>query len=286
MSNTEQTVDEKMTDIKSINSESEHDAKIPDDYEEKVLNDTWILWYHDPNDLNWDISSYKVVSTIKTIREFWNTYEYIKNSVIENSMFFIMRDGILPLWEDAKNVNGGCWSFKISKGSIKKYWTELSIFLLGENITSGVKLNYHHINSGEFYNSKSILSTDIGFAANLTNELHLGFSLINPTFSKIDDYANERIPTVLQFAAGYHFSSELSLQAGVKKDMIYPLSFITAILYSPNEKVSIRGGVGTNPSLASLGINVHLNQIQLIFATQIHQILGWSPDFGIAYQFN
>ena len=79
-----------------------------------------------------------------------------------------------------------------------------------------------------FYNSKSILSTDIGFAANLTNELHLGFSLINPTFSKIDDYANERIPTVLQFAAGYHFSSELSLQAGVKKDMIYPLSFITA----------------------------------------------------------
>ena len=157
---------------------------------------------------------------------------------------------------------------------------------LGENITSGVKLNYHHINSGEFYNSKSILSTDIGFAANLTNELHLGFSLINPTFSKIDDYANERIPTVLQFAAGYHFSSELSLQAGVKKDMIYPLSFITAILYSPNEKVSIRGGVGTNPSLASLGINVHLNQIQLIFATQIHQILGWSPDFGIAYQFN
>ena len=130
------------------------------------------------------------------------------------------------------------------------------------------------------------LSTDVGFAANLTNELHLGFSLINPTFSKIDDYANERVPTVIQFAAGYHFSSELSLQAGVKKDMIYPLSFITAIQYSPNEKVSIRGGIGTNPSLASLGINVHLNQIQLIFATQIHQILGWSPDFGIAYQFN
>ena len=157
---------------------------------------------------------------------------------------------------------------------------------LGENISSGIKLNYHHINSGEFYNSKSILSTDVGFAANLTNELHVGFSLINPTFSKIDDYANERIPTVIQFAAGYHFSSDLSLQAGIKKDMVYPLSFITAIQYSPNKKVSIRGGIGTNPSLASLGINVHLNQIQLVFATQIHQILGWSPDFGIAYQFN
>ena len=108
--------------------------------EDKLLNDTWILWYHDPNDLNWDISSYKIVSTMTTIRDFWNTYEFMKNNIIENSMLFIMRKGILPLWEDPKNVNGGCWSFKISKGDIKKYWTELSIFLLGENITKKEKL--------------------------------------------------------------------------------------------------------------------------------------------------
>ena len=44
-------------------------------------------------------------------------------------MFFIMREGIEPFWEDPQNVNGGCWSFKISKGNIKKYWTELSIYL-------------------------------------------------------------------------------------------------------------------------------------------------------------
>ena len=115
---------------------------------------------------------------------------------------------------------------------------------LGENITSGIKLNYHHINSGEFYNSRSILSTDVGFAANLTNELHLGFSLINPTFSKIDDYANERVPTVIQLLLAITFHLSLVYKAGVKKDMIYPLSFITAIQYSPNEKVSIRGGIG------------------------------------------
>ena len=33
------------------------------------------------------------------------------------------------------NKNGGCWSFKIPKGNILKYWTELSIYLLGENVT-------------------------------------------------------------------------------------------------------------------------------------------------------
>lgn len=99
------------------------------------LNDTWILWYHDPNDLNWDIKSYKNVAEIQTIEEFWNTYAYLENNVIENSMFFFMRKGINPLWEDPKNINGGCWSFKIPKGNILKYWTELSIYLLGENVT-------------------------------------------------------------------------------------------------------------------------------------------------------
>ena len=28
-------------------------------YLPKKLNDNWVLWYHNPNDTNWDISSYK-----------------------------------------------------------------------------------------------------------------------------------------------------------------------------------------------------------------------------------
>jgi translation initiation factor 4E len=108
--------------------------------DELKLNDTWILWYHDPNDVNWEIKSYKTLSTISSINDFWNTYDFLENSIIENSMFFIMRKGINPLWEDPQNVDGGCWSFKIQKGNIKKYWSELSIFLLGENITKKDKL--------------------------------------------------------------------------------------------------------------------------------------------------
>ena len=104
------------------------------------LNDIWVLWYHDPNDVNWEIKSYKQVSTISTIGEFWDTYDFLENTVIENSMFFIMRKGINPLWEDPQNVDGGCWSFKIQKGNIKKYWSELSIYLLGENITKKERL--------------------------------------------------------------------------------------------------------------------------------------------------
>ena len=40
-----------------LNNEAQENINTPE-YEEKQLNDTWILWYHDPNDLNWDISSF------------------------------------------------------------------------------------------------------------------------------------------------------------------------------------------------------------------------------------
>ena len=52
---------------------------------------------------------------------------------------FSLCEGILPFWEDAKNVNGGCWSFKISKGSIKSIGQNL-VYSCGENITKKERL--------------------------------------------------------------------------------------------------------------------------------------------------
>ena len=89
----------------------------------------------------------------------------------------------------------------------------------------------------------------------------------------------------MQFAAGYNFSKMLSIQAGIKKDMVYPLSFLAAIDYKPNEKISFNGGIGTKPTIAAFGFGILFNQIQLNIAAQVHQILGWSPDFSITYQF-
>lgn len=126
---------ESVTDIETSQLDSGSlDSSDDDIASDNILNFKWVLWYHDPNDTQWDINSYKKIASISSISDFWNIYNLIKNSIIENSMLFIMRYGILPQWEDPQNCNGGCWSFKIMKGNIKKYWTELSIFLLGETI--------------------------------------------------------------------------------------------------------------------------------------------------------
>ena len=66
------------------------------------------------------------------------------NNIVENSMLFMMRDGIKPP-KDEKNVPGGCWSFKITKGNLNEVWLNLSAYLCGETLISNKK-NYKLLN--------------------------------------------------------------------------------------------------------------------------------------------
>jgi len=99
------------------------------------LNDEWILWFHNPKDENWDLESYKKVVTMKTIEDFWKVHRLLDNKKIQEGMFFLMKNDIEPIWENEKNINGGCWSFKINKKNVYSYWVDICRFILSQNIT-------------------------------------------------------------------------------------------------------------------------------------------------------
>ena len=99
------------------------------------LNTSWTLWFHSPTDNDWTIDGYKQIATFSTIESFWGVYRYLSPIHIQNGMFFLMREGILPIWEDSQNKDGGCWSFKIIKKDIYNSWNELTIHALSEKIT-------------------------------------------------------------------------------------------------------------------------------------------------------
>jgi len=102
------------------------------------LNDTWTLWFHDPLDNNWKIDSYKKINNISTINDFWNIYNFLNNKIVENSMLFLMRNNIEPLWEHSENINGGSWSLKIQKGDLYNTWCNISINLVNEYISDKI----------------------------------------------------------------------------------------------------------------------------------------------------
>lgn len=96
--------------------------KTPVDSKSVMLSDTWVLWSHRINDDNWNLSSYsKLCEIAREDAVEWLTKNFPAS---EEHIFYLMRKGIVPIWEDPKNRNGGCFSYKISRRFYKEIWSD------------------------------------------------------------------------------------------------------------------------------------------------------------------
>jgi len=98
------------------------------------LNSSWVLWYHHEKN-NWKINGYRKIYKIDTIKDFWELYKnFDRIGGINNQHFFLMREGIEPIWEDEANKQGGCWSFKKMENESAEIWEDLTIRIVGETL--------------------------------------------------------------------------------------------------------------------------------------------------------
>lgn len=99
------------------------------------LHGKWDLYYHLPHDKNWDLSSYKEILTgIDSMEKAIAINEALPEGVVKYSMLFAMRSGITPMWEDPKNRNGGCFSFKVTNKQVFEVWKALFYAMCGETL--------------------------------------------------------------------------------------------------------------------------------------------------------
>ncbi len=104
--------------------------------EDMKLTNEWNLWYHSKKD-NWTIDGYEKLYSINDVGSFWKLYNnWDKLGGINNKHFFLMKDNIIPLWEDESNKYGGCWSFKISDYQSQELWNDLSCYLVTDKLIS------------------------------------------------------------------------------------------------------------------------------------------------------
>ena len=102
----------------------------------------WNLYYHLPYEKNWELSSYKLImSDIDTPEKLITINEAVPENIIKYCMLFIMRKGITPMWEDPKNRNGGCFSFKVINKQVPAVWKQLFYALGGETLSYDKEMN-------------------------------------------------------------------------------------------------------------------------------------------------
>ena len=90
--------------------------------EKHMLSDTWVLWAHLPHNTDWSPNSYINIAEFDTLEYTIALVEYLPDSLIDNCMLFMMRKGIKPSWEDTRNRNGGCFSYKVSNRNVHQTW--------------------------------------------------------------------------------------------------------------------------------------------------------------------
>lgn len=99
------------------------------------LTNRWTLWAHLPHNTDWSITSYIPIATFTTVEDTLAVTETLPSVLVENCMLFIMKEGIKPTWEDPRNRNGGCFSYKVSNKNVYKVWKDLTYVVAGESIS-------------------------------------------------------------------------------------------------------------------------------------------------------
>jgi len=108
--------------------------------EKHDLSDEWCFWAHLPHDTDWSLNSYKNIYNLKTAEDTIALNEALPPGLVNNCMLFVMRKGITPLWEDPKNREGGCFSYKVSNKTVYECWKNLTYSLVGESLSDNKKL--------------------------------------------------------------------------------------------------------------------------------------------------
>lgn len=118
---------QKLTTTASLNMDTFHN-----------LQNRWTLWAHLPHNTDWSVSSYIAIDTFTSIENTIAVTETLPPVLIENCMLFIMKEGIKPIWEDPKNRQGGCFSYKVSNKNACKVWKDLTYVVVGRTISENI----------------------------------------------------------------------------------------------------------------------------------------------------
>jgi len=158
--------------------------------------------------------------------------------------------------------------------------------ILSEQFSMGIKLNYLSINQGEDYGSMGAVIGEIGVMAKISDEFNLGAHIYNVNRAKIDDYQNERVPSILRIGLGYQMNEKVLLCVEAEKDIDAKARIKVGMDYHIIEPLFIRAGVNTNPAIVSFGFGLIWKRFIFDFSTNKHSVLGYSPQLGLIFAIN
>jgi hypothetical protein len=162
---------------------------------------------------------------------------------------------------------------------------------LGDKYSVGLQLDYLQTSIGNEYGRKGAVAAEAGLQAEVIDNLTMGVHIFNPTRAKLLEYKIqeeieiERIPTIMRFGFDYAFSEKVSVSLETEKDVYFKPIFKGGIEYHPIDILYLRGGLSSDPVYNSFGFGLDINSFRLDFAASKHQVLGYTSQISLVYNF-
>jgi hypothetical protein len=153
---------------------------------------------------------------------------------------------------------------------------------LNNNFNLGITLNYLTINVYGQENT-SALTGSVSTFYKINKNIQLGVLLFNPIESKynINGYGN--VNTFGRIGAKYQLSKSVFLISEIDKTIQYETILRGGINYAIHPKFNVSLGYANNPNLITCGFNANVKQLEITFATSIHETLGLTPHIGLVF---
>ena len=156
---------------------------------------------------------------------------------------------------------------------------------LTDNFSAGVSLNFHRVAFGDIYGSVNAVSASVGLMYSLNKNLDLGLNIQNINRAKLDDYQDERFPTLFNIGLKYKFSQGTFWSLEAEKDILHPVNVKSGIEILTHDIFVVRLGMNSYPLQATFGAGLKLKQFQLDIASTWHTDLGLNPSMALSYKF-
>jgi hypothetical protein len=156
---------------------------------------------------------------------------------------------------------------------------------LTDFLSIGVQLNYHLVRLPQAYGRHQTVTAELGAMAKISENWHIGFSILNLTRNELSAFQEDRYTTALRLGTRYLVSKKVLLVGEIEKNVDFPLRFKSGVEYEPAENLYFRGGFGTAPIEFSFGFGYHWKGMyKLDVGSAYQQIIGWSPNVSFTVQ--
>jgi translation initiation factor 4E len=116
------------------------DSKISTPPPSHTLRHSWVFWYRPPISKSNGFVEYEktlhAMAGFDSAEDFFKVYRHLKrpSALPLVSDYHIFKRGIRPVWEDEENKAGGKWIVRLKKGVADRYWEDLLLAIVGDQL--------------------------------------------------------------------------------------------------------------------------------------------------------